>query len=510
MIKITHRISVWIVTALLIAIAIFAPMVFSRLEEEYYFELPYSDGESSKQSLTETRDSLVQQLGDTNSSIHHSNVHFNYNNETTEVFATWLDLNEEDIDSYSNLTCINNLLSGYDFNKYPFSATWLSFSAYRCYLYSHRTICRLNTIPFSDRDDSWYESFQKANQAYDLYSSALYNHSFSAFYEAEKIMSETEDNFHSLFVTERLMEIDPNGELSFDDTVTLEYFLTQIDRYQGMLETNLNDSGELPRILTEKERELFAEKIAILNYKFDHRQLFSESSYAAHTINAMSIKFGRYCMIILVLLIAGTSVSQELATGSIKSLIIAPVRRWKIFLAKLLSILTWFVLAAFLLTGISTLSTLLATHSPLPNYIYVSGGMIYRIPYFLYVIMSFFVECLPLLVYLLLAFMISCMSKNTGISVAISTGLVLGANLPSLLVNILGRKRWVDFLPSMNMNIVNLVFKHTDLMYNDYYTADEITGSLSNPLGFSLIYTAILIIILLYIAYDAFTRKDIQ
>ena len=200
-----------------------------------------------------------------------------------------------------------------------------------------------------------------------------------------------------------------------------------------------------------------------------------------------------------------------MATGSIKSLIIAPVRRWKIFLAKLLSITTWCIAGGLLLVLTSTLTTMLL-HSDisLPSYLYVSGGTIHYIPYLLYMILTFFVDSLSLFVYILLAFMISCITKNSGISVAVSSGLILGANLPTILVAMIGRKRWIDFLPSINMNISNLVFPFSKLMYGTTLSELGSEEALNNPLSFSLIYTGVLVIILLAIAYDAFTRRDIQ
>lgn len=511
MIKISHRISVWIVTAVMLTIAILAPLAFSTSMSGSEDESSYLENIDFKAEMIKKRDSLSQTLGDTNDFVRRSNVQFTINNERKEVFSTWLDCDENTAADYSELTCANNILSSYDFEGHPFGRTWLSVVGYRSYFNCHSWICNLNRTPFEERNEEWYSMFTLYSQAFDSFSDALFNENMQAYLAGETLLSTIGENYYEPTIIQRLIDIDPNGTLSFTDTALLSDMLAEIQDTELALQSDLNQNRQaLPRILTESDKALLQDTYSILNYRFEHRQLYSEKSVSAHQINTITISLGRFALIILLVLVAGTSVSQEMATGSIKSLIIAPVRRWKIFLAKLLSIITWCFAGGILLVFSSTLCTMLL-HSDisLPNYLYVSGGTIHYIPYLLYMILNFFVSSLSLFVYILLAFMISCITKNSGISVAVSSGLILGANLPTILVGMFGRKRWIDFLPSINMDITNLVFPFSDLMYGT--NADYLApGSLNNPLSFSLIYTGILVIILLAIAYDAFTRRDIQ
>ena len=512
MIKISHRISVWIVTVVMIAIAILAPIAFSAAEEGLYEDENYWDTVDFKADLIKKKDSLAQTLGDTNDFVRHSNVQFTINNERREVFSTWLDCDEEKASDYSDLICANNLLSGYDFDARPYGKSWLSVVALRSYYSCHHQICQMNRTPFEERNDEWYSMFMLYSQAFDYYYEALFTNNMQSFYNGEKLLSTVGDNYYEPEIIQRVIDIDPSGTMTFEETATLMEMLVEMHSTELALQSNLNLSrNELPRILTASDKAHLQDKVSILNYKFVHRQHYSEKSAFAHQLNTLTISLGRFALIILLVLVAGTSVSQEMATGSIKSLIIAPVRRWKIFLAKLLSITTWCIAGGLLLVLTSTLTTMLL-HSDisLPSYLYVSGGTIHYIPYLLYMILTFFVDSLSLFVYILLAFMISCITKNSGISVAVSSGLILGANLPTILVAMIGRKRWIDFLPSINMNISNLVFPFSKLMYGTTLSELGSEEALNNPLSFSLIYTGVLVIILLAIAYDAFTRRDIQ
>ena len=133
-------------------------------------------------------------------------------------------------------------------------------------------------------------------------------------------------------------------------------------------------------------------------------------------------------------------------------------------------------------------------------------------PNYLFTLLFFLADNISLFVYLLAAFTISCLTRNTGIAVGVSTGLVLSTGITSSLVDLFGHKRWIDFLPSSNMDLVSKVFPYLKL--SGFVDAEDagmlgITSS-SQPLSFSLIYLAILVFILFLIAYDAFIRKDIQ
>ncbi len=513
MIKIFHRVSVWIVMVIMLAIAILAPIAFKGSVGDYNDQ--YDDYVSylSKEEFTRRRDSLAQILKDTNDFVKHSNVQYTTQNETHEVFSTWLDCDEDKATDYSSYICYNNLISTYNFESNRFNTSWLTINALQSYVLVHHDICYLNLTPFSERDEEWYKMYTLYSQAFDLYSEALFSNNLNAYYSGEVLMDTVGRSRIEISSLQRLMEIDPDASFPLDKANCFLDLLNEIDKCEQDLHSNLaRNKSTLPRVLTQTEKSRLRDRLSILNYHFDHGNYFTEEVTIAHQINNLAITFGRFALIVLLVLIAGTSVSQELATGSIKSLIIAPVRRWKIFLAKLLSIISWCIVGSILLVGASTLTTMfLYRNISLPEYIYVSGGMIHRIPYLIYMIMSFFVSSLSLFVYLILAFMISCISKNTGVSVAVSSALILCSNLPSILIELGGRKRWIDFLPSINMDIKNLVFPFSNLMNglnnNDFFITEN---TINNSLSFSLIYVAVLLLIMLTIAYDAFTKRDIQ
>ena len=279
-----------------------------------------------------------------------------------------------------------------------------------------------------------------------------------------------------------------------------------------MLDAGLEDQGVLPRILTEERREILQNGIKILDYKFENRNLYNEKSMISIMVSYYTSSVVRFGLIVLLVLIAGSSVSQELATGSIKSLIIAPVKRWKIFTAKLLSIITWMLFSSVALTLFSTLGTGLAFgFNTLPSYLYVSGGNVKELPFLLAMILFDLVQNIPTFFYAFIGFMISCFTKNTGVSVGVSIGMLLFHNVPEMLLESDMPHRFLDFTPLANMNIVNKLFPYIDLMV----ATDEMEFNLfagadfNNPLWSMVLYIVVMTGTVLLIAYEEFTKKDI-
>ena len=277
----------------------------------------------------------------------------------------------------------------------------------------------------------------------------------------------------------------------------------------GVYEEN---SSLLP--LTSSRKEQLESSIAILDYQISHGCLTSRIISRAATARQIAQRSARFVLVIMLVIIAGSSISQEMATGSIKSLIIAPVKRWKIFTAKLLALFTWTIAGSILITAISTVSTgIVFGFSSMPPYYFYSAGTVQSMPNYLFTLLYFLVDNISLFVYLLAAFTISCLTKNTGIAVGVSTGLVLSSGFVSTLRDIFGHQRWIDFLPSSNTNLVSKVFPYMKLSGFIDSNDEGLFGfgsSSSLPLSFSLIYLAVLVFILFLIAYDAFVRSDIQ
>ena len=313
-------------------------------------------------------------------------------------------------------------------------------------------------------------------------------------------------------VIRQMAASDPKGELGYIDANYMMGYLIEMGRNKDLLESGLEDQSTLPRILTEERKTILTNSNKILAYKFEKRNTYNDASTICITVNHYTSQVAQYGIIVLLILIAGSSVSQELATGSIKSLIIAPVKRWKIYTAKLLSIITWMILASVLVSLFAIIGTGIAFgFDKLPPYLYVSGGVVKEMPYFLARILVDLVQNISVFFYAFVAFMISCYTKNTGVSVGISVGLLLCHQVPTLLELSEMPPRILDFTPIANMDMVNKVFPYIKLMVYDDESISMFTNStFSVPLWQCIVYTAVLTFTVLFIAYEQFTKKDIQ
>ncbi|MBP5416092.1 MAG: ABC transporter permease [Clostridiales bacterium] len=503
MTKLSRKLSVWILVTLMTVTAFFAPILQHRELSEETLSEPYG-----KTEITKARDTEKNNLGDPNRYVEHTTLRFTLQNTTAELFATRLNLDEEMLHSYVMLSCYNAMLANYDFDKYPLKDTYLSSYAYLQYTTSYSSVCRLNTEPFGKRDSQWFQAYTSATESLDLAKEALFSHDFASL----EALSEKTDFFNKNIV-HQLAKLDPEGKMTIEDAERIANAILLRDDYMSNLQMGVYKENNSYRPLNAEKRRQLEDSIKILNYQIENNALPTNMTSHATQARQFGQRGARFLLIIMLVIIAGSSISQEMATGSIKSLIIAPVKRWKIFTSKLLALITWTLFGSILITAFSTISTgMCYGFSSLSPYYYCSGGKVNVMPNYIFTFLFFLVDNISLFVYLLGAFTISCLTKNTGIAVGVSTGFAVTSGLSPLLIEIFGRQRWIDFLPSSHMDLVGKIFPYLNLC--GYSGSDEsgLFGISSNslPLSFSLCYLAILAFILLFIAYDGFIRKDIQ
>ena len=213
MIKLSRKISAWILVFLMTMTSVLLPLIVKRLYRNGY-EVSTSVS-FSKSEVQTYRDSLSESLGDTNQYVEHETIRFNVNSEVVELFATKINLEDSDVRDYSLLSCYNAILANYDFENYPISDSFLSFHALVSYIDINHSLCNLNTDPFSERDNAWYELYRETTDSLDLAKQALFNHDCHAM----AILVEDQGsslNGISPDIWQRIATIDPYGKLSLE------------------------------------------------------------------------------------------------------------------------------------------------------------------------------------------------------------------------------------------------------------------------------------------------------
>ncbi|MBO4747614.1 MAG: ABC transporter permease [Clostridiales bacterium] len=509
MVKLSHRMLVWILVILMILTAFFMPFMLKNLIPE---ESGSSYSEIGKTEITKERDTAKSALGDPNRYVEHETLRFTIDNQTVELFATKLNLTDDQFYSYEQLSCFNAILANYDFDAYPINGTYLSINAFYAYRMAFERICLLNMEPFRTRTNEWYDEYIFATRQLDLAKEAFFYHDYGSYLEYQE--NEVPDfNSTSISTLQKVIELDPEGKLSDRETEDIIEAIGRCEEYKSNLAMGIDnvDGTKIP--LSESRKTQIEDRVKILEYQIEHNCLITDKASNATTVRQVAQKAARFLLVILLIIIAGSSISQEMATGSIKSLIIAPVKRWKIFTSKLFALITWVLAGSILITLITTISTALCMgSSSLPPYYYCSGGEVVTMPNLLFSFLFFLADNISLFVYLLGAFTISCFTRNTGVAVGISTGLVFCNSSFAIVGEIVGHKRWIDFLPFSNMDLSCKIFPYFDLSgYMDAGEAGLFGIGTNNALSlrFSLIYLAILVFILLLTAYDGFVKRDI-
>ncbi len=517
MIKLSHQLLVWTLCIIMCVVAALSPLFNYKMN----LAPSYMSDKVDKASITAAYDSSKEKLGDPNRFVNHSTIRIYTQNDIIELFATYYDFgsdeekNIENATNYINMSLYSAMLVNYDFDRYPINDTALSLNAYREYESTFRSFIFHNEIPFAERDGEWYKEYCSLNHELELARSALYNHSYPDFVEALKLRNDSHSSqqSHALDIVQKMAEIDENGEMNVAESLQLEnllqlYFEAQDNLLKGV---EVYNDSYIP--LTDSRRAEMEDAVKILEYQIAHHSFPSSKSATASESVMFGISAGRFILIVLTIIIAGSSISGEIASGSIKSLIIAPVKRWKIFVAKLLAILTWILAGGFLTTLIATLSVGF-THgfSSLLPYYYVSGGAVKSLPFLLFAFLHFLVSNIEMLIYVLVAFVISCLSKNSGAACGLATALIMSNSLITFLLGGFTHFTWIDFLPVSNMDITPKVFSHLPLCGHAGLENGLLSSSASASLSlrFSTIYLIILTFTLLWIAYDGFVRKDIQ
>ncbi|NLZ55768.1 MAG: ABC transporter permease subunit [Clostridiaceae bacterium] len=222
---------------------------------------------------------------------------------------------------------------------------------------------------------------------------------------------------------------------------------------------------------------------------------------------------GSTIICILIIIFAGDSIAGEISRGSIKSLIVAPVRRYKIVLAKIAAVWTCQLLTVLPFFAASTLGMKIIFGAlPLPEVIVRFGDSIHLLPYPVANLIYSLTSLLSLTVYSSLALLLSTVIRNTAAAIGITMGVQMG--LPSFVAILLSQIKtsfWGKFIPFAHIGVEDrIVWGHTTSSVDSSSYAIVFNMLEEQPSTiFSVIYLLILIFFLLWMAINSFTRRDI-
>ena len=230
-----------------------------------------------------------------------------------------------------------------------------------------------------------------------------------------------------------------------------------------------------------------------LTYDRDYGYAVTDSRLILTLINSpMLVTLTALVMIVF----AGGIIANESSQGTIKFLLINPVRRGKILWSKFLCCLSLLAFLLFFLFGLEVLLLGISYgfSGYAGEYVHAAEGVVTGTPILLYGFQQFMLSAVNPLLMMTMAFAISSLFRSSALSIALGLGGLLGGSMITSILAELGVD-WGRYL----------VFSNTGL-------ASIAQGSppfVGQTLTFAVIVLAVYMAVFLLIAYDGFTRREV-
>lgn len=199
---------------------------------------------------------------------------------------------------------------------------------------------------------------------------------------------------------------------------------------------------------------------------------------------------------LLAIVIAGGIVSSEFSQGTVKFLLINPVKRWKILMSKYFTVITvGYIMLCILFVVMIPITGLMHGFDGFSvPYMYVSGGEVKEMPTLLYAAEQYLMKSVEMVVMSTLAFAISSLVRSTALAIGVSVfTMCIGSTVTQLLGQL--RQDWARFL----------VFANTDLASISKGYSIFAQHSLTFAVGVLIAH----MVVFLLTAWDGFTKRSV-
>lgn len=198
---------------------------------------------------------------------------------------------------------------------------------------------------------------------------------------------------------------------------------------------------------------------------------------------------------LLMIIIAGSIVSNEFSQGTIKFLLISPVKRWKILMSKYFTVITvgyLMILLLFVLV-IPFTGIFLGFKDISAPYLCVIDGKIVELNPFLQVIKQYLLNSINIVVMSTMAFALSSLFKSSALAIGKGVfSMLAGSTIVELLAAL--KQDWARYL----------IFANTDIsgisQGNSLFPQHSLT--------FAVVVIAIHMVVFLLTAWDGFTKRE--
>lgn len=198
---------------------------------------------------------------------------------------------------------------------------------------------------------------------------------------------------------------------------------------------------------------------------------------------------------IMMIVVAGGIMANEFSGGTIKFLLVNPVKRGKIFFSKYFTLAVFTAVMSVIIFIVTLLAGLIFGREGLSaQYLIYSDGVISNGSVLSVVITPYLFALVSTCVTVTLAFMISSAMRSSAVSIGVSIAVLLvGSGVTSILASL--EMDWGRFL----------VFANTDL--NSIMNGNSLFAH--HSLTFAVINIIVYMVVFLLTAYDGFTRREV-
>jgi len=200
---------------------------------------------------------------------------------------------------------------------------------------------------------------------------------------------------------------------------------------------------------------------------------------------------------VLIIIIAGSVISTEFSTGTIKYLLVNPVKRYKIFIAKYVSVLSFafLMLLIYYVFNIIVSGIFFGFGDLGAPYLYVSSGKVAVGSGFLFVALKYLIASVGMICMATLAFAISSVARSSALSIGMGVFLYLsGYGVVAVMSQLkLDFGRYIIF-SNLELNAI----------------AEGVSIYKGQTFAFALTVISVYMAVFILTAWDGFVRRDVK
>lgn len=240
------------------------------------------------------------------------------------------------------------------------------------------------------------------------------------------------------------------------------------------------------------ELKYYEKTYEINHYRLEHNipplDEFSMWSFVEETANLINL------VALFAIVLGGGIVANEFGEGTIKLLLIRPAKRWKILLAKYISVAVMSVamLLVLFVSSILVGGVLFGFDNMNQLYLNFHNGVVEETNMMMHLLSQYGLDSINLVMMVTLAFMISTVFRNSSFAIGAGVFLMFAGNL---VVMLLSRYEWCKYI----------LFANVDL--TQYITGTPIVKGMT--LSFSITVLLIYYLIFQAVAFIGFGKRDV-